>query len=279
MIYKFENPTIPSAKILRNTTKTFPRFLQPNLSTYYSHTRNPILSTEFKLPTLFGNNFSQLDQVLTNRGSFPRRTKLTRVRRSSHVLSELLAFLAFLKVHERARARTRTRSRDPGLLWTRIAWPLSGNSHSPKRKLIHHARIPPVISGRVTNYSSPSSHHGRPSSCRDRSPSLPPPPSSPFRKISHKIPHFFCLYIFFRIVTSRSCFRNNPLDNHHLWLVEDQPVSHPYCIVPLGHWSRRRRVALPATTFSRQSARTLHWLVRDGKGKQVFIYSFFFFIR
>lgn len=237
MIYKFENPTIPSAKILRNTTKTFPRFLQPNLSTYYSHTRNPILSTEFKLPTLFGNNFSQLDQVLTNRGSFPRRTKLTRVRRSSHVPSELLAFLAFLKVHERARARTRTRSRDPGLLWTRIAWPLSGNSHSPKRKLIHHARIPPVISGRVTNYSSPSSHHGRPSSCRDRSPSLPPSPPLPlpFEKFRTKF-HTFFVYIF-SSVSSRVArvFETILWTNHHLWLVEDQPVSHPYCIVPLGH--------------------------------------------
>lgn len=278
MIYKFENPTIPSAKILRNTTKTFPRFLQPNLSTYYSHTRNPILSTEFKLPTLFGNNFSQLDQVLTNRGSFPRRTKLTRVRRSFHVPSELLAFLAFLKVHERARARTRTRSRDPGLLWTRIAWPLSGNSHSPKRKLIHHARIPPVISGRVTNYSSPSSHHGRPSSCRDRSPSLPPPP---FLSLSKNFAQNSTLFLFIYFLP----YRHESLVFSKQSFGQPPPLAgrRPTCFSPLLYSSTR---SLIAQKKSRTSGHHLFAAIRSNpslartrwKGEAgIYLFLFFFY--
>lgn len=191
--------------------------------------------------------------VLTNRDSFPRKTGVDEgplFSRSLLPVSRASGVSGFSQrcTNARACAHTRTRSRDPGRsIQDRVAALSEGNSHSPKRKLIHHARIPPVISGEQSGeyYKSTSSpfHLLVP----DRSPpppfpSLPPSfPSSlpPFLPRNAKIEerkkkrtifrtifrHFSFIYIYVYISFLQS------VDNHHR--VGETPV--PPLLPLLGH--------------------------------------------
>lgn len=123
--------------------------------------------------------------VLTNRDSFPRKTGVDEgplFSRSLLPVSRASGVSGFSQrcTNARARAHTRTRSRDPGRsIQDRVAALSEGNSHSPKRKLIHHARIPPVISGEQSGeyYKSTSSPFHLLVPDRSPPPPLPLPPS------------------------------------------------------------------------------------------------------
>lgn len=125
--------------------------------------------------------------VLTNRDSFPRKTGVDEgplFSRSLLPVSRASGVSGFSQrcTNARARAHTRARSRDPGRsIQDRVAALLEGNSHSPKRKLIHHARIPPVISGKQSGeyYKSTSSPFHLLVPDRSPPPPLPLPPSLP----------------------------------------------------------------------------------------------------
>lgn len=123
--------------------------------------------------------------VLTNRDSFPRKTGVDEgplFSRSLLPVSRASGVSGFSQrcTNARARAHTRARSRDPGRsIQDRVAALSEGNSHSPKRKLIHHARIPPVISGEQSGeyYKSTSSPFHLLVPDRSPPPPLPLPPS------------------------------------------------------------------------------------------------------
>lgn len=186
--------------------------------------------------------------VLTNRDSFPRKTGVDEgplFSRSLLPVSRASGVSGFSQrcTNARARAHTRTRSRDPGRsIQDRVAALSEGNSHSPKRKLIHHARIPPVISGEQSGeyYKSTSSpfHLLVP----DRSPPPPFPSLPPFlpssletrrsKKGKKKERYFaqffdtFRLYIFILYISFLQS-----VDNHHR--VGETPV--PPLLPLLGH--------------------------------------------
>lgn len=151
-----------------------------------------------------------------------------------------------------ARTRARALEHDPEILaaWSRIAWPPSGNSHSPKRKLIHHARIPPVISGERIEYykSTSSSFHDGSIFMRDQSP--PPSPLPPsiskrkrfFRRKKTQYFDTFRLYISFLSfpLLSSPCIGNN------LWTtttVLGKHLFHPYFHSVTDHAKSRERTS------------------------------------
>lgn len=210
------------------------------------------------------NNFSQLDWYTRYSPiATPFREEPSWRGPSSLVPSELLAFLAFLKVHERAHSNTIQRSwLEPGSRGRcQEIRTLQRGSWFTTRAflLLFQAELqillplfPPRFHLRVEIKSSP------------------PLPFEKFRTQSHT----FCLYIF-SFVSSRSCFANNPFGQPPP-SVGRRPTCSTLITVPLGHWSRRR-VALPATTFSRQSLETSNpGSLRDGKEKQVLFIPFFF---
>lgn len=163
-----------------------------------------------------------------------------------------------------ARTRARALEHDPEILaaWSRIAWPPSGNSHSPKRKLIHHARIPPVISGERIEYykSTSSSFHDGSIFMRDQSP--PPSPLPPsiskrkrsFRRKKHNISTLFvCIslsfpFLFYRHLVSGTISGQPP----PCWGNTCSTLTSTRSLI-----TRRVANALPAT-FPRESFETLN---------------------